>query len=131
MGKVNIPAEIIEKANSEIARYNAAHYASDSGIAYRAYAKGNYLYVDRNEYGQDVKTFRLLFNGKIDNWDFEIFKWSSEKYTDDTFGMPGEQYLNGTISGAMKAADKLYPPPDKINELDIFQQLMKLMGSDR
>jgi hypothetical protein len=131
MGKVNIPAEIIEKANLEIGKYNAAHYASDSGIAYRAYAKGNYLYVDRNEYGQDVKTFRLLFNGKIDNWDFEIFKWSSEKYTDDTFGMPGEQYLNGTISGAMKAADKLYPPPDKINELDIFQQLMKLMGSDR
>jgi hypothetical protein len=127
----NIPAEIIEKANLEIEKYNAAHYASDSGIAYRAYAKGNYLYVDRNEYGQDVKTFRLLFNGKIDNWDFEIFKWSSEKYTDDTFGMPGEQYLNGTISGAMKAADKLYPPPDKINELDIFQQLMKLMGSDR
>jgi hypothetical protein len=57
----------------------------------------------------------------------QCYEW----YTDDTFGMPGEQFLNGTISGAMKAADKLYPPPDKINELDIFQQLMKLMGSDR
>jgi hypothetical protein len=45
--------------------------------------------------------------------------------------MPGEQFLDGAISGAMKAADKLYPPPVKMNELDLFQQLMKLFGSDR
>lgn len=130
MGKRKIPAEIIDKANHEIAKSNAANFSSDSGTAYKAYAKGEYLYMDRNDYGRDTRTFRLLFRGKIDNWDFEIFKWSSERYTDDTFGMPGEQFLDGTVSGAMKAADELYPPPGKNDDTDMFQQLMKLLGSD-
>jgi hypothetical protein len=125
MAKRMIPVEIVIEANSEIAKYNAANYSSDSGIAYKAYAKGDYLYIDRNEYGRDTKAFRLLFRGKI-----EIFKWSSERYTDDTFGMPGEQFLDGTVIGAMKAADALYPPPGKKNDLDMLQQLMKLFGSD-
>ncbi len=113
MGKKKIPADIIEQAIREIEKYNAANYSPGSGTAYKAYAKGDYLYVDRKEHGRDTKMFRLLFCGKIDNWDFEIFKWSSERYSDDTFFMPGEEFLDGTVTGAMKAADELYPPPGK------------------
>jgi hypothetical protein len=45
----------------------------------------------------------------MNRWEFAIFKWSSERYDPDEWMFPGNQYLNGTIEGAMKAGLEAYP----------------------
>ncbi len=73
-------------------------------------------------------TLRLKYNGKIDNWGFAIFKWSSESYTTDYFFIPDGEYVNGTIAGALQAAITAYPPrytSDLAKQHDIFNYLLQ------
>ncbi len=93
--------EIIEKFNRE-------KFASKD-VFYFPKFKKNYLYLFINRYGDIDPMCRLKYNGKMTNWDFEIFKYSSETYTDDIFLMPGAEEVDGTIKGAMLAGLELYP----------------------
>jgi hypothetical protein len=122
MAKTKIPEEIIEKANKIIADFNSKVYKKKSGIEYYAIYKEDYLYLNRKEGRNDGPISRLRYNGKIDNWDFAIFKWSSERYDPDEFYFPGQQHLNGTIEGALKAGNEAYPPSWEpvIDELEEF-----------
>ena len=43
------------------------------------------------------------------DWEFAIFKWSSEEYDSDEWFFPGSQFVDGTIEGAMKAGLEAYP----------------------
>ena len=93
--------EIVDKFNQKVIR-DPDHFFV---IRYR----GIYLYLDRNEYGRVSERGRMKYNGKIDNWDFAIFKYSSESYDPNEWFFPGEQYLDGTIEGGMKACIEAYP----------------------
>mgnify|MGYP001411245693 CR=1 FL=1 len=110
MAKTRIPEEIKKKTNKIIADFNSKEYKDKPGVEYYAIYKGDHLYLNRKEGRKDGPIARLRYNGKIDNWDFEIFKWSSERYDPDLFYFPGEQHLNGTIEGALKAGNEAYPP---------------------
>ena len=66
--------------------------------------------LNRKEGRRDGPIARLKYNGKFDNWDFAIFKWSSERYDPDEFFFPSSQHLNGTIESALKAGHEAYPP---------------------
>ena len=46
----------------------------------------------------------------MDDWDFAIYKYSTEKYDLDECMFPGDQFVDGTIEGAMKAGLQAYPP---------------------
>ncbi len=67
------------------------------------------MYLDRSDYGNQGQICRLTYNGKMDNWDFAIFRWSSEKYDPEESFFPGFNHVDGTIEGAMKAGLEAYP----------------------
>jgi len=128
MGNSKIPKEIKEIVDKIIDDFNAASFKKESGIKYYLISKGEFLYLNRKEKEQDGPISRLKFNGKIDNWGFAIFKWSSEKYDPDEFFFPGSQHLNGTIEGALKASNEAYPPswtPSKKEINQIFNLFLK------
>ncbi|MFC1713565.1 hypothetical protein ACFL6S_07855 [Candidatus Poribacteria bacterium] len=94
-------AEMVERFNEESIGDPNRHYS----VRYR----GNYLYLDRIEYGKAGPVCRLKFNGRMDNWDFAIYKYSTESYDPDEWFFPGSESVDGTVEGAMKAGLKAYP----------------------
>jgi len=56
----------------------------------------------------ETKLGRLKYNGKIDNWDFAVFRYSREFYDPDEFMFPGSGELDGTIEGALNAGLQIY-----------------------
>lgn len=71
--------------------------------------KGKFLYLKRMEYGDYSPIARLTYTGGINDWIFDIYKYSIEKYDPEEIFFPGEEYLDGTIEGAMKAGLEAYP----------------------
>lgn len=57
----------------------------------------------------ETKIGRLKYNGKMDNWDFAVFRYSREIYDADEWMFPGAENLNGTIEGALRAGIEVYP----------------------
>jgi len=93
--------DIIEEFNQNVLRGRDCNYL--------ARFKGKYLYLDRSDYGNIGPIFRLTYTGNMNKWDFAIFRWSSERYDPEEWMFPGNQYLDGTIEGAMKAGIEAYP----------------------
>ncbi|MGB0930621.1 MAG: hypothetical protein ACPGVB_07590 [Chitinophagales bacterium] len=55
----------------------------------------------------ETKLGRLGYNGKMDNWDFAVFKYSREFYDPDEWMFPGSGELDGTIEGALRAGEEI------------------------
>lgn len=104
--KPAIPQEIKDEVVEIVEKFNKRNLNSD--VFYIARFKGKYLYLDRNEYGTVGKICRLEFMGDIDSWEFSIFTYSDERYELDAF-FEGEENLDGTVTGAMKAGLAAYP----------------------
>ena len=66
-------------------------------------------FLDRYDYGNPGPICRLTYTGKMNKWEFAIFKWSSETYDPDEFFFPGAELVDGTIVGAMLAGLEAYP----------------------
>ena len=75
---------------------------------YSARFKGKYLYLDRTDRYEPLPICRLTWNGRMDNWDFAIYKYSSGKYDPEEWFFPGAEFVDGTVVGAMKAAMVAY-----------------------
>ena len=71
--------------------------------------KGSYLFLDRDD-GVDSPgpICRLKFTGNMNKWEFAIYKYSSGQYDPDEWMFPGEEYINGTVEGALKAGMEAY-----------------------
>jgi len=93
--------EIVERFNRRVSRRRDCYYV--------ARFKGKYLYLDRGDYGDIGPICRLTYTGKMDKWEFAIFKWSSETYDPHEWMFPGADQVNGTVEGAMKAGLEAYP----------------------
>ena len=76
---------------------------------YAARFRGKILYLDRTDRGRPSEICRLTWNGKIDNWDFAIYRHSRNFYDPNEQMFPGAGYVNGTVEGAMKAGMAAYP----------------------
>jgi len=101
--------ESIRKQVDEIVNGFNREFIEDPDRFYVTRYRGNYLYLDRREYGTVGQVCRLGFNGKIDNWDFAIFKYSTERYDPDEWFFPGSDLVDGTLEGAMGAGMAAYP----------------------
>jgi len=78
--------------------------------AYRARFRGSFLYLDRGDFqGQPSKMCRLKWTGDMENWEFAIYKYSSESYDPDEWFFPGAGEADGTVMGAIRATLKAYP----------------------
>jgi hypothetical protein len=94
----NQVAEIVKRFNQTVDYPYIARY------------KGNYLYLDRKTYfGNAVPICRLEYTGDMQNWEFAIYKYSSERYDPEEWMFPGISHVDGTIEGAMKAGMEAYP----------------------
>lgn len=107
MRKKEIPENIKEQADDIVERFNRTY--GDSNHYYVTRYKGSYLYLDRNDYGVISNICRLKYKGDVKNWDFAIFKYSSERYDLEEWFFPGEEHVDGTIEGAMRAGLEAYP----------------------
>jgi hypothetical protein len=108
-----IPATVQDEIQNRIDLFNKKHLAKAS-CEYVPEIKGKFIYLMRQEkenlHEQLLeKVCRLTYNGNLEEMDFAIFKYSSEKYDSNECFFPGSECVNGTLEGAMKAGLKAYP----------------------
>ncbi len=103
-----IPADIQQQAVAIIEQFNQQELKDCSKYTYRF--KGAFLYLDRTDYGsRPTEICRLKFMDSLDDWEFAIFKHSSNKYDPDEWFFPGADHFDGTIQGAMRCGMEAYP----------------------
>ena len=107
MGSQSIPTAIKQAVAQIIEQFNNEQLAQ-TGCAYHARFRGRYLYLDRDEGRGPSPIARLEYQGAIDDWEFAIYKYSSERYDPDEW-FPGDELLDGTVQGAMRAGLEAYP----------------------
>ena len=101
---MKIQNNLKSKIEIEINNFNTEH-----DCKYEARYTSKYLYFDRDDGFEKLSPIcRLEFTGDIKNWEFAIYKYSNQSYDSEECLFPGEQYVNGTISGAMKAGLRAY-----------------------
>jgi hypothetical protein len=117
--KQAIPMEIQEEVQKLIDKFNRTALKESTSLlseffpknikrGYSARFKGKYLYLDRTDRYEPLPICRLTWNGSMDDWDFAIYKYSSEKYDPEEWFFPGEEFVDGTVTGAMKAGMVAY-----------------------
>lgn len=77
---------------------------------YIAEFKGKYVYIKIKRYDLISPVARLTYSGEINDWEFAIYKYSSDEYDIDEIFFPGVEYLDGTVKGALYACNTAYPP---------------------
>ncbi|RME61283.1 hypothetical protein D6779_00375 [Candidatus Parcubacteria bacterium] len=106
--KLAIPPEVRAEVERKIAEFNRKHLRGRA--AYTARFRGRYVYVGREvAYDSPAPIFRLTYNGAMDNWDFAIYKYTSERYDPDEWFFPGAGKVDGTVEGALQAGLMAYP----------------------
>lgn len=106
-----IPKEIKEEITKIIDEFNNKELdLINDFYKYIAEFKGKHVYLKTKEDDLISPIARLTYSGKMNNWEFAIYKYSSEEYDVDEFFFPGIEYLDGTIKGALYACNKAYPP---------------------
>lgn len=108
MAKKAIPNEVKEDVEAIVQRFNTSEIR-DPHVFYVPRYKGKFLYLDRNEYGRTSRVCRLEYTGDIQSWYFAIYKYSDGCYDPEEWNFPGDQHVDGTIEGAMKAGLEAYP----------------------
>ena len=108
MGKKLIPDEIREEVSVIVEKFNQEEFKTID-IYYIARFQGRYLYLDRIAYGKKEPVSRMEYFREINEWEFAIFKWSTEIYDPDEHMFPGSEFVDGTVEGAMRAGMEAYP----------------------
>jgi hypothetical protein len=101
-----IPEEVKAQVNEIVAQFNER--SSDPTCYYAARFRGLYLYLDRSDFGRIGPICRLKYTADMNNWEFAIFKWSTERYATNEW-FTGDEYVDGTVEGAMMAGLHAYP----------------------
>lgn len=106
---IKIPEDVKEAVIQRVITFNKARKSG-----FQVEFKGKFCYLSKVHttfWGKAVETKlgRLTWTGDIDEWDFDVFKYSRETYDPNEFMFPGREDLDGTIEGAMEAGFKLYP----------------------
>jgi hypothetical protein len=117
--KQAIPTDIQEEVQKLIDEFNRLNLKDSASLldaffskkikrGYSARFKGRFLYLDRTDRGEPLPICRLTWNGSMQDWGFAIYKYSDEKYDPEEWFFPGEEFVDGTVVGAMKAGMAAY-----------------------
>ena len=110
MAKASIPKEIRQEVAKIINAFNEQTFHDNvEDLAYFPEFRGNFLYLKRKELGNISPVARLTYTGDMKDWEFAIFKWSSDRYDPDEWFFPGAELVDGSIEGAMEAGLTAYP----------------------
>ena len=52
----------------------------------------------------------MEYAGPKKGWYFAIYKYSSEEYDEEDWFFPGNEFVDGTVKGALKAGMEAYSP---------------------
>ena len=130
-GRVQLPPEALADLEAGLAAFNRRRVKSPAPLCC-ARVEGRYAFVSRNMGPRHAdKLFRLEWRGAVDTWSFAIYRYSRDDF-DPHADFPGEELLDGTISGALKAANKAYPPdwsPDPEDTGSLLSALLALASS--
>ncbi len=105
---MKIPKYLIQEIKDIVDKFNSKTY-KDNEAKFIPVVKGSYLYLKREENGNLESVVRLEYTGDMKNWDFAIYRYSTESYDDCDIFFPGDEYIDGTIKGALKAGSEAYP----------------------
>ena len=104
----SVPDEVKGRVLATVERFNRRELAPGECF-YVARFQGRYCYLARVDYGSEGPICRLGYRDEPDNWEFAIFRWSTERYDPDESLFPGAQFVDGTVIGAMRAGMEAYP----------------------
>ncbi len=107
MSTKRIPDEVKAQVNEIVTRFNEG--SGDPTCFYVTRFRGNYLYLDRSDFGRIGPICRLKYTGDMNKWEFAIYKYSSERYDPGEWFFPGYEHMDGTIEGAMMVGLEAYP----------------------
>jgi hypothetical protein len=109
MAPKTIPAKVKQAVQDIVDRFNRDDL-SESDMAYSARFRGKHVYLDRDDGGpRPGPICRLADTGDMNSWEFAIYKYSSDRYDPDECMFPGEELVDGTVEGALKAGMRAYP----------------------
>jgi hypothetical protein len=80
-----------------------------SGCRYVPRFRGKYLYLGREDSGNVEPICRLEYIRRKRLWEIAIYKHGAGRYDPEDWGFPGNQMVDGTIEGALKAGMLAYP----------------------
>lgn len=105
-----VPIEIQGQLADRVEAFNRK-YLKKSSVVFFVDAHGKFVYLHYLDprSNQHQNAARLTYNGDLENMDFAIYKYSSEKYDSKEDFFPGAEHVDGTIEGAMKAVLEAYP----------------------
>ena len=78
MPKPTIPPEIQTQIETIVAVFNRSHFPKPER-GYQPRIRGRFLYLDRCDLVDPFETCRLTYKGKLDNWDFAIYRHNKER----------------------------------------------------
>jgi hypothetical protein len=107
MAKQRIPDEVKQQVDEIVERFNQ-EVVQDTQRFFVTRFRGLYVYLDRLDGNIVSQRGRIKYTGAMHDWEFAIFKYSSETYDPDEWMFPGSQYLNGMVEGALKACSAAY-----------------------
>ena len=103
-----IPDEVKTEVSTIFQHFNTTVIRNPHCLYVPRY-RGKFLYLDRQDYGRLSPICRLEYTGKMEEWSFAIYKYSDERYDEEEWFFPGEEHVDGTLEGAMKAGLEAYP----------------------
>jgi hypothetical protein len=112
-----IPEHVRQQLNQTIDDFNRGELAG-SGSHYVARYRASYLFLDRSDHGRVRPIIRLQYTGKLDAWEFALYRPSLEDYETDVSFFPGERQVDGTLQGALQAGLEAHPPLAKGEDPD-------------
>ncbi len=131
MKSTTIPEGVKKQVDEIVRRFNETQMKS-RGCYYEPRYQGKYLYLDRKESAGTSPICRLKYTGKMNDWEFAIYKYSSDRYEADEWFFPGMGCVDGTIEGAMKAGLEAYPVSRETGSGNIcgaaFKMLKRMFG---
>jgi hypothetical protein len=119
-----IPKAIQAQIKQIVAQFNQENFVNpDRG--YQARFRGSFLYLDRCDTGEPFQICRLTYTGKLDGWEFAIYRHSKDRYDPDEWFFPGQEKVDGTIMGAMQAGLLAYPVMQETVLMKFFRTIFR------
>jgi len=106
--KIAIPEHVQGQIILRVDKFNRKKM-SKRHEKYYAEIKGKFIYLMFAMGGGQLDPIcRLKYTGDLENMDFAIYRYSSEKYDPNELFFPGGEFVDGTLEGAMKAGIRAY-----------------------
>lgn len=93
-----------------MARFNAQELRNKVYAHFVTQYRSAHMYLGYEKQGKFWPVYRLTYTGNMKQWEFAIYKYSSERYDSEEWLFNGSGEINGSIESALRAGLQAYPP---------------------